>query len=405
MRYFLLFLLLFPFFSIAQDEFDSDSPFMYDASTMVQLKSIVDSLNLKFKTCELDSNLRSKRQAHGWQVKLEGKKSKDLEQFLKDKPTIEDLRNTFPKAKVFRSVLVEYAYEDRDKEKHVRIYAYPGETSMRFDDNEKSRKKLSSGEWVSSYSKYQKDESIRAFYFEEDLTTYKIPEEYSRMIQYVDCMVDTNLTVMHEDAERGRFTKLPENYRSMSLKKKKKLLNDMRKTRVVGGCSMDNSPRVHARNIAILSAETLEWEVFLRSHLDVMNDSFERMSDGSYAWGGRGTYIKELEEIDIDILSLILGISLRIDKPAENHYYGSIGRIGRALSESDQLNDFHSIMSKMMNDASLDDFNKILIYYLWKNANAYASDEDRSKVSRKLKEVVAGLPEYFSEYVDLNTDQ
>ena len=50
---------------------------------------------------------------------------------------------------------------------------------------------------------------------------------------------------------------------------------------------MDNSPRIHALNIAKLSAETINWEVFLRAHLDIMKDKFERMSDGSYAFGGR----------------------------------------------------------------------------------------------------------------------
>jgi hypothetical protein len=39
-----------------------------------------------------------------------------------------------------------------------------------------------------------------------------------------------------------------------------------RNRRVIGGCSMDNSPRIHAQNIAILSAETTKWEIFLRSH-------------------------------------------------------------------------------------------------------------------------------------------
>ena len=101
---------------------------------------------------------------------------------------------------------------------------------------------------------------------------------------------------------------------------------------VVGGCSMDNSPRLHALNIARLSAETVNWETFLRAHLDIMNDRFERVSDGSYAQAGRQTYLRELEELDINVPDLLLGISLRIENASRNHYFGSLSRLGRALA-------------------------------------------------------------------------
>lgn len=85
----------------------------------------------------------------------------------------------------------------------------------------------------------------------------------------------------------------------VSCYKSPKVALELKRSRiVVGGCSQDMSPRVHAMNIALLSAETINWEIFLRSHLDIMNDNFERMSDGSYAWAGRKTYIKELEVLD-----------------------------------------------------------------------------------------------------------
>ncbi|MBK7243510.1 MAG: hypothetical protein IPH98_06560 [Saprospiraceae bacterium] len=70
-----------------------------------------------------------------------------------------------------------------------------------------------------------------------------------------------------------------------------------------------------------------------------MNDRFDRKSDGSYAWGQRNTYIKELEELNINVPDLILGILFRIENPASNHYFGSIGRVGRALSETKNRNE------------------------------------------------------------------
>ncbi|MCY7328081.1 MAG: hypothetical protein LH618_06010, partial [Saprospiraceae bacterium] len=41
-----------------------------------------------------------------------------------------------------------------------------------------------------------------------------------------------------------------------------------RRRRVWGSCSHDDSPRLHAQAIAELAAETVQWDIFLRAHLD-----------------------------------------------------------------------------------------------------------------------------------------
>lgn len=166
---------------------------------------------------------------------------------------------------------------------------------------------------------------------------------------------------------------------------------------VVGGCSQDNSPRIHAVNIAKLAAETINWEIFLRSHLDIMNDRFDRVSDGSYAWGRRKTYIKELEVLDINVLDLLLGISLRVENPSKNHYYGSIGRIGRALSETEKANEIEEKMLEMIADNQLDDYNRVLMYYLFLNYNHNLENKEKQTVNKeKLIAAVNKLPEYLA---------
>ncbi|WP_315823059.1 hypothetical protein [Paraflavitalea speifideaquila] len=160
---------------------------------------------------------------------------------------------------------------------------------------------------------------------------------------------------------------------------KKTSLELKRGRRVVGMCSQDQRPRVHALNIAILSAETVNWETFLRAHLDIMNDRFDRASDGSYAWAARKTYIKELEVLDINLSDLMLGISLRINNPSANHYFGSIGRLGRALAESANSAGIEERMLTMIADKNLDTYNRLITYYLFLNYNYNLED----KVKRK----------------------
>lgn len=160
---------------------------------------------------------------------------------------------------------------------------------------------------------------------------------------------------------------------------------------------MDQSPRFHALQIAKLSAETVNWEIFLRSHLDIMNDRFERVSDGSYAWGARKTYIKELEVLDINVQELLLGICLRIENPSANHYYGDISRIGRALSETIDGAGIEEQMLGMISDNKLDDYNRMLIYYLFLNYNYNLEDKVRKEENeKKLKTAVQALPQYLS---------
>ena len=173
-----------------------------------------------------------------------------------------------------------------------------------------------------------------------------------------------------------------------------------RNRRVIGGCSMDNSPRIHAQNIAMLSAETIKWEIFLRSHLNIMNDRFDRVSDGSYAQKERNTYIKEIEVLDINVLDLILGISLRIENPSKNHYFSSINRVGRALSESSNPELVETSILSMIADKELDDYNRILMYYLFDNYNYNLTDENIKKQNQsKLQVAVSSMPNYISSRI------
>ena len=124
----------------------------------------------------------------------------------------------------------------------------------------------------------------------------------------------------------------------------------MRHRRVMGRCSQDPAPRLHARDIALMAAETNSWNIFLRAHLDIMNDRFERGSDGSYAYGMRKTYLKELEMLNLDIVDLMIGLSLRAGNTAENHYTGTIWRLGWALTESKDSSLFEQKAKQLLQD-------------------------------------------------------
>lgn len=463
-------------------EFDSSpNGLIYSDITIKQLRTIVDSLNLKFKVCGLNRTYLSKHQAKAHYVSLKKENVQEAIQDFGTGITYEDFIRKYPHAQTDRELLIvqfRYKnYEDKDIVEFRNVA--PGtEHQLKFESNISNYDKPLKGKWIfkfhdkSSYSQ----ESVDAFFFSEELSPQPMPVEYAAMIQYTDCMIDTSTTVFYDRARKSgirhktemspalkkfmnyihRSTDKPEypengkekqedeywekyqiwdslrisridrlQARDPQFKKlldnavkdalinggagsefeeyteryhsKKAALELKRNRIVVGTCSMDNSPRMHAFDIAVLSAETTNWEVFLRSHLDIMNDRFQRSSDGSYAWAGRQTYIRELEILDINVSDLLLGISLRISNAGENHYYGNIQRLGRALAETSNSEEIETKMLKMISDNQLDNYNRIIMYYLFRHYNYNLQSEERKAGNtKKLQEAIKTLPDYLA---------
>lgn len=400
--------LFFSSVSFAQSEEFSVYPngLIYSESTMNKLSVIVDSLNLKYKTCDLNKVFYAKSQTVGHLVRLDKGNIIAAKKDIENQMDLETFLAKYPKATIKKEILVvRFTYINYNDEEVVEFseinlssgYGY----DIQFTKNLEAYRGELKSPWISEYHKKTEysEESLAAFYFTKGFTSEPMNTEYSRMIGYADCLIDTTNTKLKDDLKSG-WVGLPKNWTTLSQEKQEKLLDEMRSTRVVGMCSMDSRPREHAINIAMLSAETTNWEVFLKAHLDIMNDRFDRMSDGSYAYAQRNTYIKELEVLDINVSDLIFGISLRVQNPAENHYYGSISRVGRALSETQNREEIEQNMLAMIEDSELDDYNRILAYFLFLNYNYYIEDETvKAENVEKLKKSVNLMPNYIKEKI------
>lgn len=388
---------------LGQTEFETyENGLIYSEKTMNKLSSIVNSLNLKYKTCDLNKVFESKSQTIGHIVRLDTNNIKQAKNDMDNNISFESFIAKYPNSEIQKNVLiVKYKYQNYKKEEVVEFSEINLNSNYGFEIRRSNQKELYNKQvqstWIYDYNEkteYSK-ESIYAFYFPEEFKTKPLDLKYCRQIGYSDCLIDTMTTKFNNNTKSG-WVELPQNWQKMSLKKQKRLLEKMRSTKVIGGCSMDSRPREHAIHIALLSAETTNWEVFLKSHLDIMNDRFDRMSDGSYAWEKRETYIKELEELDINVLDLLIGISLRIENPSTNHYYGSIGRLGRAISESENKEQFEKQILSMIEDSELDDYNRVLSYFLFISYNNYIENEDEQKENLiKLELAIKKMPDYL----------
>ncbi len=470
---------------------------IYDTFTMSKLRFIVDSLNIRFRTCDLSKKYYSKPQAKAHYIKMQGRMARKVKADLDKNILPDELQKKYPKLIVDKDVLVgKFRYKNYNQEDIIDFSAIPSDEykgyGFTFVNNPAKSAMQVKNKWVYHSDKHD----IEGFYFLEEFQTGVLNDKYASLVQYSDCMVDTTSEIFFENATTRRFFNektsknisefmklvegypekpqapaFPEDLDIFSLEDKdsvearqkmekyneeqetylqkyhkwdksrlswidnelskteqfKKLLNDaltdverdtlfdedfefylarylskekalqLKRSRIVrGSCSMDDSPRRHARDIAVLAAETVKWEIFLRSHLDIMNDRFERISDGSYAWGRRNTYIKELEELNINVLDLLIGISLRIDNPSQNHYFGDIGRLGRALAETKYAKEFKNKMIEMIKDTQLDYYNRVIMCYLFLNYNFHLEDEkEKSENISLVKSAAATLPDYI----------
>lgn len=443
---------------------------MYSDGDMKTLRFIVDSLNLRFKTCDLTKKFYSKPQAKVYSVSFQSKTNN-----LKE--IIEDMKNGLGPDKLFEKYK-KYA-ESSDKSMLIirseNDYYLSGDPLNGYEQKQITEvknfnDKKVAGKWTYVYEpkgKYWDYYSADCYYFSNDFVSVPIPNEYGKLIQYVDCMIDTSAVLyLTDNADVEGFRKDLKidgeinSYLNSAMKLKKtgkddwefdyispkkikfateNLKNDhsfislIEKTadecmasknsdeelesligefvskekalylkrcrRVIGGCSMDQSPRLHARSIALLAAEAHSWDIFLRAHLDIMNDRFERASDGSYAWGQRNTYLKELEELNLNVVDLMLGLTLRADNVAGNHYYGTIWRMGRALAESRDKDLFEKKAIAIMKDNSLDEFNRGLVFLLYHTYTWYVEGAGGKQKRDALRNDIKNYPGFIQEAI------
>lgn len=400
-------ILLCSFFS-AQEFTQYKNGLIYSEEAMAQLGKVVDSLNLKYKTCDLSKVFYSQMQTKGYMIHLDSgnvvQAKKDIDQNI----SFENFISRYPNAKVEKDILFVKSKEKDYREKdiiNVREISFEDRYGYDLEENysEKNYNKPAKNTWIYQYNKNESPskESMFAFYFPENFRSIPLDLKYNKQIIYSDCLIDTSSTKFKNTLKEPTID-LPANWQKLTKKKKGQLLEKMRGHQAYGRCSQDSSPRVQAMNMALLSADINNWEVFLKSHLDIMNDRFQRMSDASYAQQERETYIRELEELNINVPDLILGTAFRIENPVNNHYSGSIARLGRAVSESKDKELFLSRLLSMIEDDSLDDYNRSIAFFFYLNCNHYTKDEKEKKMnSIKLKDSVKKLPKYIFDKIKL----
>lgn len=92
-------------------------------------------------------------------------------------------------------------------------------------------------------------------------------------------------------------------------------------------------------------------------------------------------------------VDLLIGTCLHSISVSSGHYYGSIGRVGRALADASNKDEVELLLLTMIFDDKLDHFNRLLKAYVFRNYIENLGDTERQVLSRhKLEEAVKAMP-------------
>lgn len=177
---------------------------------------------------------------------------------------------------------------------------------------------------------------------------------------------------------------------------KERALNLMRQNQQVGSCSFDTGPENQLRRIAVLAAETHQWDIFIQAFLNIMNDRASRVANSNIASASRKTYAEELTKLDLDLFRLLLGINFRIlVEEGDQHYSGSGGKIAQAFASlpKDYQIRFENELGGILSDPDLDDFNALHFYNTLLNYQYFMRETERaSLIGQLVQEVEKRLP-------------
>lgn len=175
----------------------------------------------------------------------------------------------------------------------------------------------------------------------------------------------------------------------------------MRLRPIFSGCGNDPAPTIRRYEIAKFSLFfTWDWHVFIRAHLDLINDR----TDWSINYKTR--FVGELEALGLDVPTLLLGSILKVN--AEGHYHGNLHRTGWALAQCKNADAVADQLTKAIADDKLDDDNRLQLYQVyramlyrknWRNLNIQW-DSNWKMVDKELEAAKNSLPKRLHESLE-----
>lgn len=392
----------------------------YSKETKDRLKQVVDSLHQNFKSNQ-HQQFFSRPLSMGHYIRLDTVEEKVLFQIqkdLKENISIDSFTQKYPQSIYVRNRLLHKYPPTIDSDGNLKVLVMVHERDDMFNwgiyfrNDSSIEQNLLTNKWVWIFSPLKDSIHYRfkAIYFKENFNRKPFPEKYNHMIRYLDHMVDST-KVFYENRRAHAY--LPKNYDKLIFLEKKSVLDQLRgdlfyEMDLEGG---EDGIAKQWLNIATVSADVNNWPVFIRAHLNIINDNFYRHhSPTDYSDQGY-IYIRTLEELEVNVVSLLLATVLIVDGKkswpslGEDSYRGVLPKIAHAIYVSAYKEQFKSIILEMISDDKLDMLNRLTMIELFKFINAFVINKKEKKINREaLLEAIVTLPRNVYTRIDLKAN-
>ncbi len=279
------------------------------------------------------------------------------------------------------------------------------ETSIFYDIKEKSNELLSYKKTIidSLINYYETKTNKPPYQKEQDyITRRKKQDEWqSKKQKFSDSLYKTDKhfkKLLIEALSYAEVNKVSngdlEDFTSQLISKNR-ALELMRQNQQVGSCSFDDGPNIQQKRIASMAAQTQNWDVFIKSFLNVMNDNVSRNANSNIASDSRQTYINELVKLNLDIDKILLGSNLRVHDTVKKHYFSDGSKIAKAYANLDSKNQlyFEKTILNIISDKSMDPFNKLHFYNTYKYYQYFIEDSLKKKdIDKNIEKLIPLLP-------------
>ncbi len=166
----------------------------------------------------------------------------------------------------------------------------------------------------------------------------------------------------------------------------------------VGICSRQANPTLQQYCISNLAAETGNANIWLRALFAILGDRCAHE-----ARCNSRTFAPLLDEAGINMPAMMLGVLFKMQNAGRNHYSTYPGHLCRAVGESLHRGEIEQQMAGCISDASLDIYNRVIVYSLFRKYLLYLPDVDDKKKEgiATLRRAVKTLPTFLSARAQL----
>jgi len=261
-----------------------------------------------------------------------------------------------------------------------------------------------------SLRKYYDSVTKKPKYNKDDYKTYKLANNiwtnkkmfFADSLYQNDSIFKNRLQIALDYALRKNVSNRDLEFFTGRLISKSTALKLIRENPQIGSCSFDSSPRIQLVEMVKLASETPNWDIFIKASMNLLNDYASRNASSNIATNRRGTYINELEKLNLDIPKLLIGSSIKISNARQGHFNTVANKIGQAFANASHKNKiiFENEITNIITGKNIDFFNKLHFYNIYRHYQYFTKDSlQQQQIKRNINKLIDSLPYSISSRI------